>query len=592
MRTVYSFGLVIAVALLTTAGTTIGQERSHWNTGYNYQTPQNQGSQQGLQFQLPSVQSAPTQVVPPQGHQHYGQPAVPQSTLNHNTPMPASPQSCLDCFDNGFPNVPTSDQTYLPPSCGADAYVAPPRNWNGPQPNHGNACGCGIRGCKGQCGLGRAVRNHRQRAQNCGRCGGQCGGRCHLRRQQQPVYQQPVYQQPVHNHGYGNGNGVSSCDTGACGDQAYDYGCGLNTGAGPISGHGYNSDYTYGTNYAVGPRRPLGVYVNVNAIGFNRDYEDEVWFSYPNGDPLGRGLTSRHAEINTFTGVEVKVGREFCNGFGWELGYWGLFSRSAEFDLAGYPTFRLPTIDYLTYDDGTGPATVDTFINNSAVHRVRRTNEFHNIEINMFRRTLASRDNTCNSCIACNPGGPRGQRFRVDWTAGARFLKFDENFSFRTSYDGLFAFDTRDLYYDINLDNNLVGFQMGNRFRYCLTNNLTFQGATKVGIYGNQINSRQEFYGANGYATVNTGGYTGDDYDIDSDKVDVSFLGEMDLGFRYRFGCNWTLTGGYRIMGVSGIALAPNQIPRDFSDIASASQINSNGNLILHGGYAGLEYNY
>jgi len=69
-------------------------------------------------------------------------------------------------------------------------------------------------------------------------------------------------------------------------------------------------------------------------------------------------------------------------------------------------------------------------------------------------------------------------------------------------------------------------------------------------------------------------------------------LGEIDLGLGYQISQCWRITGGYRALGISGIALATDQIPPFFSYYDAAAQINSSNSMILHGAYAGIECNF
>jgi hypothetical protein len=50
--------------------------------------------------------------------------------------------------------------------------------------------------------------------------------------------------------------------------------------------------------------------------------------------------------------------------------------------------------------------------------------------------------------------------------------------------------------------------------------------------------------------------------------------------------------GGYRAMAIAGVALSEQQIPRFISDAASIQNIDSNGHVILHGAFAGVEYHW
>jgi hypothetical protein len=52
------------------------------------------------------------------------------------------------------------------------------------------------------------------------------------------------------------------------------------------------------------------------------------------------------------------------------------------------------------------------------------------------------------------------------------------------------------------------------------------------------------------------------------------------------------LRGGYRALAVTGIALPSAQIPNNFEDVFGVAQIDSNGSMILHGAFLGVEYNY
>jgi opacity protein-like surface antigen len=142
------------------------------------------------------------------------------------------------------------------------------------------------------------------------------------------------------------------------------------------------------------------------------------------------------------------------------------------------------------------------------------------------------------------------------------------------------------------LDNNLVGFQVGGEGEFCLTPGLTLDFGTKFGIYGNRIQHFSQIGGAAGVATINNGPNLGRQFRVDNSKNDVSFLAELNLGAEYCLTDCWTLTGGYRAVAVTGVALPTNQIYPDLRGIQDVELIASNGSLILHGAYFGAEYNY
>jgi len=55
---------------------------------------------------------------------------------------------------------------------------------------------------------------------------------------------------------------------------------------------------------------------------------------------------------------------------------------------------------------------------------------------------------------------------------------------------------------------------------------------------------------------------------------------------------NCRLTCGYRVVVLTGMGLADNQVPAFLLDTPEIRDIASNANLVLHGGYAGLEFNF
>ena len=80
---------------------------------------------------------------------------------------------------------------------------------------------------------------------------------------------------------------------------------------------------------------------------------------------------------------------------------------------------------------------------------------------------------------------------------------------------------------------------------------------------------------------------------VNSDKNDVAFLGEMRIGGGLLCSrTNWRGTLAYRAIGISGVALAPDQIKPEYSNWADTARINADGSIIIHGVQAGIECNF
>lgn len=467
----------------------------------------------------------------------------------------------------------------------------------------------------------------------------------------QPGVMQATPIQPVPaNQGYAVDGGCNNCQAPA-GNYGLGAGCGY--GYGGYAGYPAPGIGGFGAGFGLGMQQGCGIYApgvlnqgawfgSLGGLVFFRDLEDDKFLAYPAGMPTNKYLVSTDADPGAMGGLEAVFGKQFCNGTGFQVVYWGLFSDTASAMVSGMPQTPWQTIDMLSYNG----ATVDTYLNAAAAYRINRTNEFHNIELNFFRMTLANNINTCNACGSCGSGyggglpiraggfgancsngcggcngscgggcsscangggyGPAygcrpGIRpgfirsrnpFQFNVLAGVRFFKFDENICFHTSTTGDFMPNANDLYYDIDVDNNLVGFQLGGDVRYCLTPRWSIVSASRFGIYGNSITHRQQIYGSAGDVMPNAGAYTGQPYNLSSSKTDVAFLGQLDLGLQYAINCRWNLGFGYRVLSVTGVALAPEQIPYDFSDYQDANYVDSNSGLILHGAYMRLQYNF
>jgi hypothetical protein len=145
----------------------------------------------------------------------------------------------------------------------------------------------------------------------------------------------------------------------------------------------------------------------------------------------------------------------------------------------------------------------------------------------------------------------------------------------------------------VDVDNNLFGGQIGGEGRWFATDKLSIVLSSKVGLFGNSIQHRSRIQDEQGrIALVNDGPLDGAAWDVNSHKGDVAVLAELNLGLSYCLTRNISLIAGYRVMGVSGVALSAEQIPNDLRRVNDAYTINSDNGLLLHGGHAGIEFLY
>ncbi len=341
---------------------------------------------------------------------------------------------------------------------------------------------------------------------------------------------------------------------------------------------GANGDYSYGDYFNNGRDRHLGGHdhnanwvFGARGLVMRRDYEDDKSLSYDPADPTNVFATSTSVKMGSMNGYEVFLSRRNCNGRGFEARYWELNPGVNDYTLANSPNTALSGFNQVDF----GAQSVYSIYNASDSHSFYRENQFNNLELNLLR--LAGSNNCCGSSW--------------EWLAGFRWFRFDESFRYAT-YTANAAYPPQ-LFYDTRVNNNLYGFQVGGRTERCLCKGWGLQFDSKVGIFGNHLDHQQSISDGNGtFAVINSGPYAGQDYAFSSNKNDFSMMGQIDLGLYYQFSSCWRAVGGYQLLGISGVGLAPDQIPYNFTDSRDIQRIKSNGSLILHGAYFGVEHSF
>ena len=327
-------------------------------------------------------------------------------------------------------------------------------------------------------------------------------------------------------------------------------------------------------------------FTSMAGLVMTRDRSNNVELSgstVPFSDPL---LMTRDAAMDWGGGFDIRFGRFFNNRQqAWEVVYWGLFA-DAEVADATDPdgagtTAALNTpfqFTSLSYNGLSNP--VLNLFNGAARHRLVRDYEFQNIEVNLWGNTHG-----------WEPAGG----LQVGWQAGVRFFRLRDSLQFMTdASDGVFTGAVDEVTYAIDTQNRLLGVQFGGLAQRGFKNRWNVSAAIKVGLFGNHITNNSTLGGSAGSAFVDdaTNPFDGNVYRLHTDKDDVAILGEIDLGVTYQIRERWRTFFGYRAVAIAGVGLSTNQFPTDFSNLTEAGVIHSNGSLILHGGYAGIELLY
>ncbi len=206
----------------------------------------------------------------------------------------------------------------------------------------------------------------------------------------------------------------------------------------------------------------------------------------------------------------------------------------------------------------------------------------------------------CNSGCGCDQGP--SCCFSMYGSCGVRYFRIDDDFGYDTefgewnggtydhpTFDGWGFDNSNELCYDINIDNNLIGPQIGWTNNYCYGCRWNFFLNSTMGVFDNQINQWQRMWSGGG-GTITLA--DGSNFNVRSHKNDIAFLGELRAGCAYAFNCHWRGVLAYRAVAMTGIATSVGQIPDNFSSRADVAQINADSSLVIHGVQIGAECMY
>ncbi len=350
--------------------------------------------------------------------------------------------------------------------------------------------------------------------------------------------------------------------------------------------------------------------------------ENKGYRNLINNDATGAVLfTTADVDPSGSTGFEVFGGRYInCNRHALSFGY--MLWNPGEQEILSIPgvagAYRapFPAFNDISVDPGTGVDTIYNHFDGAAGYRVRRDLRFQGIEANLssFGIGGAGRVASCNprsilgsrfgagiglgkhSCRGYGGmGGPltRGAcgRLQLVTSHGFRWFQVRDAFELAGNIDGTVGYQANDIYYNVDTRNNLFGYQFGGRLIYVLGCRWNLSVGGKFGLYGNRAEYRQRI------GTLGTLAYrnaTPTDFILTEDKDTVlSTLGELDLGVGFRLSAAWTIRGGYRLMGVTGLATATDQFAPEYgSSLLPSTYLSANDSIVLHGGYLGAEYNW
>ena len=302
----------------------------------------------------------------------------------------------------------------------------------------------------------------------------------------------------------------------------------------------------------------------------------------PTGVPVmrpsgGTQLTTTSGGLSWPGGVDLHVGRWFGprqqNAV--EFIYWGAFGMGSTDSVAGSGIVAIPQAAATV---GGTPAV--NYLTNATGQEITRSDLVNDIEINWLY-SLGDRPEFASG----DPSSP-SRSVNLMWIAGFRFFQLEDVLMASTTS----ATAGSPLDFNVATNNNLYGGQFGLKFDWRFANRLRFNAVPKFMVAGNSITNTSTLGTAAGTPAVFTA--SGDPVNVHSTLGVFSWLGSVDTGVAWDVTDRWTLSIGYRVVGVNNIAQADGQWPANITTAADLSSITAGSSTIIHGGFAGFEGRY
>jgi hypothetical protein len=291
-------------------------------------------------------------------------------------------------------------------------------------------------------------------------------------------------------------------------------------------------------------------------------------------------LRTSSAAVSWPGGVDLHIGRWFGprqrNAV--EVIYWGVYGMDSSAAVAGSGISAIPQASSATV--GGLPAT--DYLSGATAQQIGRSDLVNDVEVNWLyalgdRPEFLSRDPADGS-----------RPMSLIWLAGFRFFQLEDVLTLATT-SGDPALAATPLDFAVATNNNLYGGQMGAKFDWRLLPRVRFSTVSKFMLAGNTITNTSSLATSTGTPAVFASGAP---VNVHSTLGVFSWLGSADTGLAWDVTDHWSLSVGYRVVGVGNIAQADGQWPGDITTAADLSAITAGSSTIIHGGFAGFEARY
>ena len=304
-------------------------------------------------------------------------------------------------------------------------------------------------------------------------------------------------------------------------------------------------------------------FASLSGLYMTRDAPNNVGLAYMNAVPQISVLNSEQAGFDWKGGFETRFGRMIGTNWALEADYWYLDPSGSSMAVRSDLNDISSRLDMQNVFYQGSP--LSDIYNNSHEQRISRSNDFQNMELNLWQQALQ-----------VDPSA----RFGMAFFSGFRYFRYRDTFEYGAVQAGAEFADNNvatQSWYHIRVHNHLIGWQLGGRFQAYVGQRLRFFAVPRAGVFANAITQQQDLC-----MVIN----------LHSSKTDVTLLGQIELGAAYQIFDCCSIFASYRAVAVGGLANADDQVARTFTSLPDMAQINSSGSLIMSGFNMGLQYQF
>jgi len=298
----------------------------------------------------------------------------------------------------------------------------------------------------------------------------------------------------------------------------------------------------------------------------------------PSGVPVSLGpgggvaLTTADASANWPGGVDLRLGGWLGpqQRHGVEAIYWGLYNIGTAAEAGGGGLNAIPALAGSITVAGT-PAT--NFFTNASEQQIARNDLVNDVEINWLYSVgrhpeLLDEDH----------------RLSWLWLAGFRFFQLEDTLTLQSPFDS-----GNPLSLAVTSNNLLFGGQVGSRLDWRFAPRLRLAAVPKIMLAGNAVTNTSVMATESGTPAAFASGAP---VNVRTTGSSFAYLGSVDGLIAWDVTTRWSLWIGYRVVGVGNIMQSDAIWPTTITSPDSLTAIDTGGETVIHGGFAGFEGRY